>query len=164
MERSQLSIVHVLIIVLVAVLGAAFVFRPGYHGGSSYVVPRCLSNVKQLGSSIQLYLGDYDERMPLNDWSVELGPYIGGTNHYHCPQLQKEAREAKAKVIDRYGYAMHSAVMGKSATKIDSQEVVFFETDALAPGVVANLAARSTTRHNNKSVIGYMDSSARRRP
>jgi prepilin-type processing-associated H-X9-DG protein len=48
----------------------------------------CLSNVKQLGTGILMYCGDYDERLPLAyNWCDALDPYVLDRQTYVCPSV-----------------------------------------------------------------------------
>lgn len=38
--------------------------------------PTCLSNMKQLGLAVALYVRDYDDRLPLANWQDLLVPYL----------------------------------------------------------------------------------------
>lgn len=119
----------------------------------------CRSNLKQLGYALQIYMTDSDERLPPTGWAAELEPYIKNEDMLTCPIV---SRDRKAK----FGYAMNSEVMGIDAAKVKdpAKTVVFFETDALGRGVVANLAARNRDRHKGKSHVAYLDTQARAIP
>ena len=135
------------------VLVAAIVFptlasthHPAYNAS-------CQSNLRQIGTALQIYLTDSDERLPPTAWGDELKPFYKNEGMLTCPIV---SRDRKAK----FGYAMNSAVMGIDASKVKdpAKTVVFFETDALGRGVVANLAARNRDRHMGRSNVAYLDS------
>lgn len=144
---------------LLAFVGASIILP--ILASSNHASPRtwCISNLKQLGTSTQIYVADFDDRFPPRKWVDELFPYFKNRTLLTCVGI--------ASLEKKWGYAMHSEIMGKKATtwKEPNKVVVFFETDALAPDIVANLAARSLTRHgtgaNAGSVVSYADSSAK---
>lgn len=119
----------------------------------------CLWNLKYLGRALNIYIGDYDERLPPTGWGGELEPYYKNEDMLTCPIVRKERQS-------EFGYAMNSEVMGIDAAKVKNpaKAVVFFETDALGRGVVANLAARNRDRHKGKSHVAYLDTQARAIP
>lgn len=140
--------------VLVAVV-ALFVFWPVYAGdGRSHPKTQCLSNVKQLAVAMQIYMSDADERLPAHGWLPELVPYMRNEEPLTCPEV----------LPAKYGYAMNVALMGIDGGKVKdpARAILFFETDALGRGVVANLAARNRDRHDGKgSNVSYLDSHAK---
>lgn len=119
----------------------------------------CLWNLSELGRALNIYIGDYDEHLPSIGWADELRPYYKNEDMLTCP-IVREVRQSE------FGYAMNSAIMGIDAAKVKNpaKAVVFFETDALGRGVVANLAARNRVRHKGKSHVAYLDMQARAIP
>lgn len=139
--------------VLVAVV-ALFVFWPVYGGDERGPKTHCLSNVKQLAVAMQIYMSDADERLPAHGWLPELVPYMRNEEPLTCPEV----------LPAKHGYAMNVALMGIDGVKVKepARAILFFETDALGRGVVANLAARNRDRHDGKgSNVSYLDSHAK---
>jgi hypothetical protein len=141
------------------VLAAAIVFPILARTSHPATNVACQSNLRQIAASLSIYTSDYDERLPPAGWAEELRPFYKNEDMLTCPIV---SRDRKAK----FGYAMNSAVMGIDASKVKdpAKTVVFFETDALGRGVVANLAARNRDRHKGKSHVGYLDIQARAVP
>jgi hypothetical protein len=110
----------------------------------------CISNMKQLGTGIQIYLGDYDDKLPPHGWDREIYPYTKNTGLTTCPAI--EDRKLK------YGYAMNREVMGKVGPTLPAQTPLFFEFDVFAPDVIASFNARSRNRHGKFSNVCYLDS------
>lgn len=140
-------------------LAAAIVFPilAKSTGGSPNVA--CRYNLKNLATALHIYMTDSDERLPATGWGDELRPYCKNEDMLTCPIIRKEKQS-------EFGYAMNSAIMGIDAAKVNdpAKTVVFFETDALGRGVVANLAARNRDRHKGKSHVAYLDMQARAIP
>lgn len=114
----------------------------------------CLSQIKMVGNALLMYGFDHDDRWPIDDWMDSAIPYVKEEVRYDCPLISKAGQ--------RYGYALNLAVAGKDIAKVDDiKTAALFETDALGRSVVANLAAASKTRHRGKSVVSFVDSSAR---
>ncbi len=120
--------------------------RPGHPA----YLTTCKSNIKEIGTGTALYLGDNDDRMPLEDWMDSLLPYTKNRDMMGCP------------FVSRYGYGLKIGVVGINASKEKDPEhtAMYFETDALGKSVVANLAARSG-RHKKGSHVGYLDTHAK---
>jgi prepilin-type processing-associated H-X9-DG protein len=142
------------VVALFSIALVAAVFFPVYAGDGRTRPTQCLSNVKQLAVGLQIYLTDSDDRLPARGWLPEMEPYLKNDDMLTCPLVPH----------GRYGYAMNAALMGIDANtvKAPAKTPLFFETDALGRGVVANLAARNRDRHDGKgSNISYLDSHAK---
>ncbi len=122
----------------------AFVFWPvhGGHTKESAKWAACLSKLKQLGNATELYIADFDNRFPLENWTDATKAYRKDDQMLRCPEVFK---------IGGYGYAMNSAVVGKQYLALEmNRTVLYFETDALAKNVVMNLAGRVRDRHQGR--------------
>lgn len=111
----------------------------------------CTSQMRQLGTSLIMYLGDNDERFPTKTWHDEIMPYAKNVNLFSCDAVKK------------WGYAFNRDLLGRDASKVPDHAnfPMLFETDALAKDVVANLAARVKVRHGRGSYICRVDSGVR---
>lgn len=143
--------------VLLAVVGLAIVFAiffPLMEPPRPKVIA-CLSNLKQLATSTHLYLAEFDDRFPPENWTDATMPYTKNEDMLACSEN-----------IGRggYGYAMNIAVVGKVYIKPDmDRTVLFFETDTQARNLVMNLAGRADGKHKERfSNVAYCDGSARK--
>lgn len=132
-----------------------FVFMP-IGGTSKYAAAKtaCLSNMKQLTRALEMYSNSNDGKTPIGDWAKVLP--IKDKRILSCPLLAMDKR-------GDWGYAMNSKMVGIAVNKVKSPEkaVVFFETDALGPSVIANLSARVLRRHGPGSIQAFLDGHAR---
>ncbi len=161
MVSARFNIFHVVFALALGMVLFVF-FAPSFyvndHRRSAHM--QCLSNLKQLGSSIQIYLSDFDERFPHRTWVDPMEPYTKNWSLFTCTTIALKEK--------KWGYAMSYKIMGVPASKIANaaQEPVFFEIDALAKDVVANIGARSLDRHPSHgrtkgSNVARADASAR---
>lgn len=111
------------------------VFATAKEGGG----PMPLGNLRILASSIEIYSGDNSGRLPLQNWCDATYPYNKNWDVY-------TSKRAKAKEL-KWGYAMNVSTLGKEIGSFDepAKTILIFETDALGPNVVANLAAIAPT-------------------
>ncbi len=125
------------------------------HSKESARATACLSNLKRLAIATQVYLEDYDQRFPLEDWTDSTAPYRKNEMILTCPEVFK---------IGGYGYAMNTSAVGKPyRTPEMDRTVLYFETDTRERNVVMNLAGRVRDRHQTRfSNVAYCDGSARR--
>ncbi|HEY0866903.1 MAG TPA: DUF1559 domain-containing protein [Fimbriimonas sp.] len=80
-----------LVAILFVVMVLAALFFPVYRPHASVRRTQCLSNVKQLGTAMTMYLEDSDRHFPSSahaapgaDWGPQIAPYLKG-NVFHCP-------------------------------------------------------------------------------
>lgn len=153
MKRRRWSVPHVLL----AVVGLAFVFAIFFPvmEPPRPKVSECLSNIKHLATAAHIYLAEFDDRFPPENWTDATMPFTKNEDMLTCPEN-----------IGRggYGYAMNFAVVGKvyGAPDMD-RTVLFFESDARARNLVMNLAGRADSKHEDRfSNVAYCDGSARK--
>lgn len=117
----------------------------------------CLSNLKRLAMATEIYRADADDRLPLQNWFRPLQAILKGPDFLGCPEVFTQSRK-------EVGYAMNLPLVGAQYAKMrqPASTVLFFETDALRPDVVANLSARNRDRHQGKgSNVAYADTHAK---
>lgn len=117
----------------------------------------CTSNIKHMATALQLYQSEWDDRFPASNWQTSITPLLKHTDLFTCSVLLPKGGHD--------GFAMDWHLLGVSQQTIEdpSKTVLVFEVDALAPNIVANLAAVSYSRHKNyqgrrNSSFGYADS------
>lgn len=150
------AIVIVLVIVLIPVVA-------NDHG--SRMSTRCLSNVKQCVTALAIYVGDFNDRLPLRDeWMDSILPYTRNERSLHCPAVQ-EANELNQHL---YGYSFDSRLSGADVSKVGNpvQTVLVFESVNLARNASDPFISQPDPprKHGNKSgnMIGYLDGHAER--
>ena len=92
--------------------------------GSKPMPSSCLFNLKELDLAVQMYIQDYDERLPLSaSWNEDLLPYTVGhsKSNFRCPQ------EPNQKVPS---YAFNGRLHKLPLGKVESPEgtVVVFDS------------------------------------
>jgi hypothetical protein len=117
---------------------------------------QCLSNIKQISTATAIYLSDSNDRLPPENWISVLKPYTLNDDLANCPEVSENGNQ--------FGYAYKFGLRSRDVSKLSDPEntVLYFETDALSKNVVANLAARSSTRH--KTAVSFLDTHAKRLP
>lgn len=138
------------------VIAAGVVFMlstPGCLTDARYSVKaHCASKIRQLTASLLLYAAANDDCAPRQDWLEQLAPATKNSEIRSCPLVKQQGKE--------FGYAMNEAILGKSISKLDPATIALFDTDALGPSVIANLAAMSN-RHGGGSLTGRLDGVAK---
>src|SRR5438552_3088476 len=114
MPRRAFTLVELLTVIAIVALLAALVFPVFSRARESARATTCLSNLKQIGMGVHLYLQDYDETYPMNrfpdaihamtgctspatnypadglhgtsvNWKRAIEPYIKNLAVYQCP-------------------------------------------------------------------------------
>ncbi len=155
-----LNVVRLFFAAALLVLLFGMFFPPyGEPRGVRYKI-QCISNLKQIGTAMLIYVDDHDSRFPASDWIDAVMPHAKGNEElFTCPEVNV--------LKQKWGFAMNLELMGSSAKKIvdPSTKPMLFEIDALARNVVANLKARNLDRHKRQgsagSVICRADSSTK---
>lgn len=153
MESPRLNILHVVLLIALIFGVVAFPFLA--KGRPITYKDVCQSHLRQLSVTTFIYQGDFDDRFPPETWFEATMPYSKTPSLYTCPDVARK----KAK----WGYAMNYAIVGKAPAKVVdlTSSPMYFETDALAQNVVANIDARSTKRHGKGSNVSFLDGSAK---
>lgn len=149
-NRFWLTVLGVLLVVLV------YMFMPVSPDGHEPAGKTgCLSNMKQTATATAIYMGDHEERLPLENWMTSLMPFTRNRDMMGCPQVIRDDKH--------FGYALKLWALGINVTKVEDpvHTVMFFETEALGESVVANLAARCARHTPTGSNVSFMDAHAR---
>lgn len=152
MRRRRWPVAQVLLVVVGLAIAFA-IFYPIVPQPASKITA-CLGNLKQLATGAHIYIADYDDRFPPENWTDATMPYTKNEDMLTCTEN-----------IGRggYGYAMNFAVVGKAHVQPEmDRTVLFFETDVQARNLVMNLAGRAEAKHKDRfSNVAYCDGSAR---
>lgn len=155
MGKAHIVVPRVILGVAVLAIIAA-IFAPNFQQRRSSPTTLCKSQLKAVGTCMQIYASDCDDRLPLQNWQTATLPYVKDLNLYTCPVIREEEK--------KWGYAMNFETLGRKLGELDEETILLFEIDALAPNVVANDGARSTNRHGEGSNVCFMDTRVKRLP
>jgi hypothetical protein len=118
----------------------------------------CISNLKQLGTGIQIYMTDWNDRFPLRDtWMDATGIYTKRPDIYHSPALQSPRENP-----DIYGYCFNAKLSGAEVSyPVDTVPMVFDSVNLArnASGGIDSLP--SPSRHKEGNHVGFVDTHVR---
>ena len=98
--RRGFTLIELLVVIAIIAILAAILFPVFAKAREKARQTTCLSNLKQIGLGLQMYLQDYDETFPLNrgynygasytyathyTWRVVLVPYVKNDQIFECP-------------------------------------------------------------------------------
>ena len=94
--RAGFTLIELLVVIAIIAILAAILFPVFAQARAKARGTACLSNAKQIGTSLMMYVQDYDETTPSGrgggwEWWVELMPYIKTTDLLYCPDASRPA-------------------------------------------------------------------------
>ena len=121
----------------------------------------CLSNLRQQGVAMQMYIQDNDGRLtPENSrWMNLLGNYVRKTDVFTCP-----GAKSGGSPDDFPGYAMFPGLSGQKYTFIKDPEAapLIFDTSVRGRNAYADPETQATFRHGNRVCNSvYLDGHAK---
>jgi hypothetical protein len=83
-----------------------------FHGPRRDVTEVCISNVRQSGTALLMYVQDYDERLPAQPaWMDVSWPYMKNEALLKCPEVRRSSETG-------YGYAFNRSLLGKKVGSV----------------------------------------------
>src|SRR5205809_2659014 len=67
-RRSAFTLIELLVVIAIIAILAAILFPVFSQAREAARTTACLSNQKQIGHGLMMYLQDYDEMLPAADW------------------------------------------------------------------------------------------------
>jgi hypothetical protein len=110
--------------------------------------------MKQLDLGLIMYANDFDESLPLaNQWMDGIAPSVKSAIAFHSPAVE-QLNESD------YGYAMNSAIAGKSLTSFASPSTTYslFDSTVLTRNATSPLTTLpQPPRYGKYNTIGLLD-------
>ncbi|MCC6445718.1 MAG: prepilin-type N-terminal cleavage/methylation domain-containing protein [Armatimonadetes bacterium] len=100
MRRNGFTLIELLVVIAIIAILAAILFPVFAQAREKARAISCLSNCKQMGNAVQMYLQDYDEKFPHHSCACDpvpmvnnskqcyftsIHPYTKSKNVYRCP-------------------------------------------------------------------------------
>jgi prepilin-type N-terminal cleavage/methylation domain-containing protein len=98
-SRRGFTLIELLVVIAIIAILAGILFPVFAHAREKARASACLSNLKQIGAGLMMYVQDYDEAYPLNrfdmhgdachpigwTWKEAIEPYVKSLAVYVCP-------------------------------------------------------------------------------
>jgi prepilin-type N-terminal cleavage/methylation domain-containing protein/prepilin-type processing-associated H-X9-DG protein len=103
-SRTGFTLIELLVVIAIIAILAAILFPVFSRAREQARKAACLSNMKQIGTALMMYLQDWDEAFPYwyppcagvapgLYWTEQLMPYIKNKDVFKCPSAPKERTE-----------------------------------------------------------------------
>jgi prepilin-type N-terminal cleavage/methylation domain-containing protein/prepilin-type processing-associated H-X9-DG protein len=158
LRRSGFTLIELLVVIAIIAILAAILFPVFAQAREKARATTCLSNMKQLGTGIRMYLDDYDGGYPFSwyaqpqyGFDVAIYPYIKNLQIYECPSnklLPSWWAGYKAYGgIDKPGIPRSYAMNGDVST--DTRTAPVFEASIPEPATTIVLMETSANKYKN---------------
>ena len=111
----------ILIVLCVAIVVAAMLRDYFGKARSLHVSPKCMINLKQIGTGSAMYRQDFGSMPPPERWSEAIDPYVKNKGIFSCPEVCKPRQ--------RGGYAYNSLLPGLRERDITAPDKVVLAFD-----------------------------------
>src|SRR5262245_52449406 len=122
MQRPQraFTLIELLVVIAIIAILAAILFPVFAQARDKARQAVCLSNCKQLGTSINMYTQDFDETFPQgyhgpskNSWGKVTVPYVKNMDIFTCPSAPRtKASTPSVNHLFTGGYGSNRNIMG----------------------------------------------------
>jgi prepilin-type processing-associated H-X9-DG protein len=111
----------------------------------------CLDHLRRIGTATNLYASDYDDVLPVADWTDAFEPYV-------APNV--DAFRCAAVAVGSYGYAFETSLLGSNVTAASSPATTpaAFDSTILTRNATSGYEP-TATRHGGANVA-YLDGHA----
>ncbi len=181
MKRPRgFTLIELLVVIAIIAILAAILFPVFARAREKARQASCLSNVKQVGLAVLMYVQDYDERFPPERDGIDALPwfrtgavvftlyanyqplvysYVSNRQVFMCPS----SRRSDSAERFGYDYAMNSALSTGVPPQMLSQVKFPADTSMIGDSTYEWLdrAARVYARHNHGANLGFCDGHAK---
>jgi prepilin-type N-terminal cleavage/methylation domain-containing protein/prepilin-type processing-associated H-X9-DG protein len=135
-RKSGFTLIELLVVIAIIAILAAILFPVFARAREKARQTSCLSNVKQIGLGLMMYVQDYDERYPTLyyytnstpsriDYVQVLHPYINNMQVWNCPSAETETPVENYSSLATRCYGYSRFLNYRKAASIDrSAEIV----------------------------------------
>jgi prepilin-type N-terminal cleavage/methylation domain-containing protein len=187
-ERHAFTLIELLVVIAIIAILAAILFPVFARARENARRASCMSNLKQLGLGMMMYVQDYDGRFPSvafaldeklpcpngvgscnSNWAIRIYPYAKSVQVFNCPSDTKTwTGNSSGPSNMSYGYNQYLAYYINSALEKPSQTILMADSDgttryALYQSNYYNGADMRyiSDRHLNGGVLNFADGHAK---
>src|SRR5213083_725654 len=120
--RPAFTLIELLVVIAIIAILAAILFPVFAQAREQARMSTCLSNFKQIGLGVMMYVQDWDETYPMNriavnpgghecdgtgkmiSWKHETQPYVKNVGVFKCPSNPQNSKPDETGGGDKFGY------------------------------------------------------------
>jgi prepilin-type N-terminal cleavage/methylation domain-containing protein/prepilin-type processing-associated H-X9-DG protein len=108
-KQRGFTLIELLVVIAIIAILAAILFPVFAKARARAQTTACMSNMKQIGNALMLYVDDYDERVMFDwyEWHVDLDPYVKSGEVFQCPSSKAPKVYQKAFVNAEFSDRTH---------------------------------------------------------
>ncbi len=164
--KSAFTLIELLVVIAIIAILAAILFPVFAQAREKARSASCLSNLKQLGTSITMYVQDYDEVLPIGiypngssrSWMYRVEPYTKNRQIFICPSAT-ELAPSLTTGNSTGGYGCNSNVMfnagARALAELGDSAGTFVICDTAQLGLNEFTAAPQADKDNPETWINY---------
>lgn len=113
MKRTAFTLIELLVVIAIIAILAAILFPVFTQAKVAAKRTSCLSNTKQMGTAVQLYLSNADDSYPVNSYSEPSAFTFGNTHYWYFGLTMQSGSAAKLVPADGilYPYQKNGALV-----------------------------------------------------
>jgi prepilin-type N-terminal cleavage/methylation domain-containing protein/prepilin-type processing-associated H-X9-DG protein len=182
--RKGFTLIELLVVIAIIAILAAILFPVFARAREKARQTSCLSNVKQLGTAILMYVQDYDEVLPFAIGGATMGslqalpellaPYMKNQQIQRCPSDPTGAIDFTSYGLSRYSYGWNmsafayrlpmagppaGSIIALADVPMPSATLAFFDGREQVTGMSRVVLA--SFRHNDGANAGFLDGHAK---
>jgi prepilin-type N-terminal cleavage/methylation domain-containing protein/prepilin-type processing-associated H-X9-DG protein len=140
MQKRAFTLIELLVVIAIIAILAAILFPVFARARENARRASCMSNLKQIGLGMMMYIQDYDEKFPVDDirpdpqvgWAGALQPYLKSTQIYQCPS-ESTGPSSNPDSWSYNDYYMNSILSAKSQSILTESSLTILSADGI-PG------------------------------
>lgn len=184
MRRTGFTLIELLVVIAIIAILAAILFPVFARAREKARQTSCLSNLRQLGTALQMYVQDYDEMTPPHNdgedmladnpgrFVIRLMPYIRNEQLLGCPSDQGWKAPSQDPAARWSSYCVSSVCSARpdamfedpanTIVLMDGQEAdLGIDDDDQRPDHPGHVSIRAYFRHNDGMNVNFYDGHAK---